>query len=154
VAAGQAIGFTSFRAPSSSIGDDAMSANDPLGVTKSRHLHIKGTGFGLVIGGTPVTAEYIIHRAEASGTVRNFRALLNVDGSSTSITYDLKKNGTTILSGVVTLTHSTGDRTAVAGSISSAAYVAGDVFSIAQTVSSSTGATGPWADAEFDELSE
>lgn len=152
MASGQVIGFTGFAAPSNTIGDDAMNANSPAGVTKTRHLHHKGTGFGLVIGGTPVTAEYTIHRAAAAGTVRNFRAYLTVDGTSTSITYDLKKNGTTILSGVVTLTHSTGDGVAVAGSISGATYVAGDKFSIAQTVSSATGATGPWAEAEFDEL--
>ncbi len=152
MAAGQIINFTGFAPPSATIGDDAMNASSPAGVTKTRHLHIKGTNFGLAIGATPAAAEWIIHRAATAGTIRNVRGLLNVDGSSASISYDLKKNGSSVLSGVITVTNATGDRVAVAGSISSATYVAGDVFSIALAVSSSTGAQGPWAEAEFDEL--
>lgn len=158
MAAGQAIGFTSFQAPSGSIGDDALNANSPAGVTKTRHLHIKGTSFGLAIGATPVTGEYQIHRAAAAGTIRNFRAVEEETGTSSSIAYDLKKyndanpGGVTVLSSTVTITHATADRAAQAGTISAAPYVAGDIFTISMAVSSSTGATGPWAEAEFDEL--
>jgi len=156
VASGQAIGFTAFQAPSSTIGDDAMNANSPAGVTKTRHLHIKGTHFNTVIGDTPTTKEVIIHRAAAAGTIRNVRALLEDSGTSTSIAFDLKKyqagTGATVLSSVITVVHGTGDCTAVAGSIATAPYIAGDVFAISMTVTSSTGALGPWAEAEFDEL--
>jgi hypothetical protein len=117
-----------------------------------RHLHAKDTGFNFVVGDTPTTKEVLIHKARAAGFVRTFYGLLNVDGSSTSVTYDLKKNGSSVLTGVVTVTSSTGDRTSVAGTISgTGAYSAGDVFTIALAVSSSTGASGPLAGADFDE---
>jgi hypothetical protein len=117
-----------------------------------RHLHAKDTGFGFVVGDTPTAKEVLLYKARAAGFVRNFYGLLNVDGSSTSITYDLKKNGSTVLTGVVTVTSSTGDRVSVAGTISgTGAYVAGDVFTVALAVSSSTGAQGPLAGADFDE---
>lgn len=139
--------------PTAAVDDEACSSasGKEIRLTAQRHLHIKGTNFGSVIAGTPATAEVMIHRAATSGTLRNFRALLTLDGSSTSVAYDLKKNGTTVLSGAVTLTHSSGDGVAVSGTISSATYSAGDRFTISQTVSSSTGAQGPWAEAEFDE---
>lgn len=139
--------------PTGAVDDEAhtSASGKEVRLTALRHLHIKGTNFGSVVGGTPATAEVTIHRAATSGTIRNFRVYLTADGSSTSIAYDLKKNGTTVLSGAVTLTHSTGDGVAVAGTISSATYSAGDRFTISQTVSSSTGAQGPWAEAEFDE---
>lgn len=152
MAAGQLIGFTNFQAPSGSVTDDALSANSPAGVTKTRHLHDKGTNFALAIGGTPAAREEIVYTAKAAGTIRNFNALCNDTGTSASVTFDLKKNGTTVLSGVITITNATTDKATQAGSLSSTTYVAGDVFSIALAVSSSTGMTGPYAWAQFDEV--
>lgn len=157
MAQGQIIGFTGFQPPSGTVGDDAMNANSPAGVTKTRHLHSKGTSFGLAIGATPVTGEFQIYRAKAAGTIRNFVAELEETGSSSSIAFDLKKyndanpTGVSVLSSAVTITNATADRSGQAGTISSATYSVGDIFTISMTVSSSTGATGPWADAEFDE---
>jgi hypothetical protein len=83
--------------------------------------------------------------------VRAFNALLNVDGSSTSITFDLKKNGTAMLSSVITITNTTGDRVVTAGTLSVTTFAADDVLSISMTVSSSTGAQGPFAWIELEE---
>lgn len=137
--------------PSACVDDEAASASSPLAVTKTRHIHRVGTGFGFLIGDAPTTKEVIVYRAKAAATVRNFLALLNDSGTSTSITFDLKKNGATILSGAVSVVDGTGDRTAVAGTIANATLAAGDVLSVLMTVSSATGAQGPWAELEIDE---
>jgi hypothetical protein len=135
------------------ITNEHLSSAAAVDSDKLQHLHKCGTAFGFVIGGTPTTREEIVYVCEAAAAVvRGFHCLLNVDGSSTSIAFDLKKNGTTILTGTVTITDSTGNRTVQDGTLSSSALVAGDVLSIAMTVSSSTGAQGPYAWAEVDEL--
>lgn len=135
------------------IGDQEFSNSSSrrLDADKVQHVYKGGTAFGFAIGATPTTREEIVYVASQPGTIRGFHALLNVDGSSTSITFDLKKNGTTVLTGVVTITDATGDRVIEDGTLSSASFAAGDVFSIAMTVTSSTGAQGPYAWAEFEE---
>jgi hypothetical protein len=145
--------FTGTFVPDSgSLTNDHIANTTDIDSDKLEHLHKRGTNFALAIGGTPAAREEIVYVCEAAtATVRGFHALLNVDGSSTSVTFDLKKNGTTILSGVVTITNSTGDRVVVDGTISNSALVAGDVLSIQLAVSSATGASGPYAWAEIDE---
>jgi len=93
----------------------------------------------------PVSRELLLHVADKAGTLTDVGAGLNVDGSSTSITVDLKKNGTTMLAAPIALTNATGDRVEVAGSITgNGSYVAGDVFTAILTVTSAVGASGPW----------
>lgn len=122
-----------------------------LAAAKQNHLHKRGTGFALAIGGTPATREEVVFVASTSGTINKFAAKLTLDGTTTDIDFDLKKNGTTVLSAAVNLTHSTGDGVVVEGTISSASFSVGDSFSIAMTVTSATGAQGPWSWAEFIE---
>jgi hypothetical protein len=104
-----------------------------------------------VIGGTPTTREEIVYVASQAGTVRGFAALLNETGTSSSITFDLKKNGVTMLSSVVTITNATADRAVTAGTLSVTSFAADDVLSISMAVSSSTGAQGPFAFIELEE---
>lgn len=138
--------------PSGQITNEHVSSSAAIDSDKLQHLHKAYTNFALAIGGTPAAREEIVYVCEAAtATVRGFHCLLNVDGSSTSVTFDLKKNGSSILSGVVTITDSTGNRAVQDGTISNAALVAGDVLSIQLAVSSSTGASGPFAWAEIDE---
>jgi hypothetical protein len=119
---------------------------------KLEHLHKVGTNFALAIGGTPAAREELVYVCKAAtASIRGFHALLNVDGSSTSVTVDLKKNGVSILSAPITITNSTGDGVVQDGSISNAALVAGDRLSMQLAVSSATGAQGPFAWAEIDE---
>jgi len=127
--------------------------NSAAGITvdKQHHAYMPGTSFGFVIGGTPTTREEIVHVAAAAGVIRSFSALLNDTGTNTSITFDLKKNGVSVLSAVVTITHGQTDREIVAGTITTTTFAAGDVLSIAMTVTSSTGAQGPRAWAGISE---
>ena len=56
-----------------------------------------------------------------------------------TVTVDLRKNGTTILSGVITLNNTHVAYAEVAGTISSARYVTGDVFEIVLTATAGGG---------------
>lgn len=106
---------------------------------------VKGTNFAKAIGETPVTSEGIVHVVTVAGRVRGFHALLNDTGSATSITFDLKKNGVSVLSAVITITHSTGDKAVQDATISTPTLAADDILSISMTVSTSTGAQGAYA---------
>lgn len=134
------------------------SQSNALTRDQTRHLFCKTTSFGQLVGDTPTTKEILLHIAQSAGTVRQFQACLEETGSSTSITFDLKKyaagasSGSTVLSAVVTVTNSDTDGTVESGTINAPTYSAGDRFYALMTVSSSTGAAGPECQAVFDEV--
>lgn len=136
-----------------SVGNQHISgaAADIIQASKLQHVYKALTNLGFNIGDTPTTKEQIIYVASGSGTVLIFAAGLNVTGSSTSITFDLKKNGVSILTSVITVTNANTNRQIQDATISSTSFVDEDVFSIAMTVSSSTGAQGPIVYAGFQE---
>ncbi len=68
--------------------------------------------------------------------------------------FDCKKNGTTILSSVVNITHSDADRAVKDGTLSVTTVAADDVISISLAVTSSTGAQGPFAWVEIQETAQ
>lgn len=118
-----------------------------------RHIFKPSTDFGLKIGDTPVAAEKIVYVATGVCTVKGFHGLVNAAGSAASITMDLKKNGSSILSSAITITNSTGSRVTVDGTLTSVTLAAGDVLSVPLTVSSSTGMQGPFAWVVVEEVS-
>lgn len=124
---------------------------DVIGTDKVQPIFTPSTDFGFAIGDTPTTKEKIIYTGKVGGTIRGISALLNDTGSSTGVTFDLKKNGTTVLSATASITHSDADRTVKTGTLSSTTFGVGDVFSILMTVTSNTGAQGPYAWATFVE---
>lgn len=137
---------------SGSVTNEHVAGSTDIDSDKLQHLHKVGTNFDLAIGGTPAAREEIVYVCEAAtATVRGFHALLNDTGTNTDVTFDLKKNGTTILSGAVQIVHGDADKSIHDGTISSPSLVAGDILSIQLAVSSSTGAQGPFAWAEVDE---
>lgn len=143
--------------PTACVDDESVNASLPLGVTKTRHLHRAGTNFGQLIGDAPTTREVIVYHCSAPATVKNFRALLEETGTSTGVTYNLKKyndanpSGLSIISSPISITDATADRAASAAAITSPSLEAGDVLSIVQTMTTNTGAAGPWAEVEVDE---
>lgn len=122
-----------------------------LDADKQQHLYNKGTNFGLEFDAAPVNKDFVVHVAAAAGTLRGFHAVLYDSGTSTSVTFDLKKNGTTMLSSVITIVHGTGDRVVVDATLSVTTYAAEDVFTMHLDQSANTGATGPYAYAIFEE---
>lgn len=95
-----------------------------------------------------------IHIAKGAGTVEAFDAgsIAKAVGDST-VTVDLKKNGSTILIAVITLDNANTNRVAEAGVISSPTYAAGDWFEVVITAVAGTGTlpTGVFAQAAFNE---
>lgn len=107
--------------------------------------------FDIAIGDAPTDQERIVHVAGSNGTIRSFRALMNVTGSASSVDFDLKVNGTSVLSSAVTITNATADRDPQDGTISSASYSADDVISIECDQTTTTGAQGPAAQVILEE---
>lgn len=138
--------------PAGTVSDADVAAGANLDASKMQHRHKLGTNFDLPIGSLPVAREEIVFVATAAGTIHDFQVVLNDTGTSTDVDFDLKKNGVSVLSAVVNMTHADTDATPKAGTLSVTAFVAGDVFSIQLIITIVTGTEGPFACAEFDEL--
>lgn len=137
--------------PTGCITDDTISNTAAIASAKLQHVYKCGTNFDLAVGGTPATREETVFVASGAGTIRGFHFMLTDTGTSTSIAWDLKKNGTTVLSGTGSSTHSDTDGQVKDGTLSVTTFVADDRFTIVMTVSSATGAVGPFAWGEFEE---
>ena len=131
--------------------NESIATSAAIDADKMQHCYKPGTNFGLTTTGTPTSRHEIVFVASQAGTIRGFGCLLADTGTSTSITFDLKKNGTTMLSSVVTITNATADGTVQAGTLSVTSFAADDRISIDMAVSSSTGAQGPFAFVEIEE---
>ena len=136
-----------------SITKQHVSPSADLPSSSMRHIFKPSTDFGLAIGATPTAAEKIIYVASGTATILGFHGLVNADGSSASITMDLKKNGVSILSAPITITNSTGDRVPVDGVLTSTTLTSDDVLTVVLAVSSSTGMQGPFAWVVIEEVS-
>lgn len=134
-----------------SVSDATVAASAAIDADKLEHLYKPGTNFDLAIAGTPATREEIVFVASGAATVRAFHCLLNVTGTSTNIDFDLKKNGTTILSAVVNIANTDADGLVKDGTISGGTLMADDIISISMAVTTSTGAQGPMAWLELTE---
>lgn len=128
---------------------------DRIEAAKLEHVHRAWTNFGLAIGDTPTTKEVLVFVAENACTVEKFSAMLDDTGTTTDIDFDLQKNGTSILSSVLTITNTDTDGEELVGTLGAGvALAAGDRLSIAMTVNTSTGAKGPFAQACVTETGE
>jgi hypothetical protein len=134
-----------------SITDDAISNSTKISADKLKHIYKASTDFDLGAAATPTAQTRTIFVASNAGTIRGFHVMLQDTGTSTSMTWDLKKNGTTVLTGTVSSTHSDTDGQVKDGTLSVTSFVAADRFTVVTTVSSSTGAQGPYAWADLEE---
>lgn len=124
--------------PAASIGDTQVSAAAPLGVTKTAHQYVEV--WSQVSGTAATAATQAFYVAKAAGVVAQVRvgSVAIAIGDST-VTVDVRKNGTTILSGTVQLDNGNTAYVSEAGSLSVTSYSANDVFTVVQTVSAGTG---------------
>ena len=121
----------------SSVTDSKVAAAADIAATKVRHQHRAMWQQP----NTAATAETrVIHHAYADGDIIAVKAgsIAAAVGDST-VTIDVKKNGTTILSGTIQLDNANAAYTAEAGSLSVLTFVAGDVFTAVITISAGTG---------------
>lgn len=125
-----------------SVVDSDVSRSAGLNAITMQHAHRFFSRDNGALSATPTSFTEQCYFATQTTTVQTFYAMLNVCGSATSITVDLQKNGSSILSSVITLTNSTGNRVPVSATISSPTLASGDLLEIVVTVSSATGASG------------
>jgi hypothetical protein len=108
--------------------------------------------------GTAATATLMIAKvAGTTGTLLRFSAgsIAKAVGDST-VTVDLKKNGTTCLSAVVTLSSSSSNYGSQDGTITVSSLAVDDVLTVVITATVGTGTlpTGLYAVAEFSETAQ
>lgn len=130
-----------FTPPAGSIGDAAMDSGNPLAPNKSKQQINQMVN--QAHGTAATTDRRVIHRAYGNGTITAVYAGVVVAcvGAAT-ITVDLRKNGTTVLSGVITINNAIAAYAAVLGSVSSATYAAGDVLEVVITATAGGGTLG------------
>lgn len=137
--------------PTACITDDAVSPTAAISAGKLLHSQKPSTNFQFVIGGTPTTKEETVFVASTAGTISGFHCFQTDTGTAASIAYDFKKNGTTVLSSAVTIANTDTDGQIKDGVLATTTFAPGDKFTISMTVSTSTGATGPFAWGELVE---
>lgn len=94
--------------------------------------------------GAAVAQTVGVHRAAANGSIASIVAWLEAGActGNAEVTVDLKKNGTSVLNGVMTLDDSVAQRETVIGEISSASYSADDKLSLVITSNAGSGSVG------------
>lgn len=92
----------------------------------------------------------VLHVAHAAGSVVSFKAgnVVACIGVAT-ITFDLKKNGSSILTAVITINNTHTARQVVEAVLSSTSYVAGDVFEVTIVATAGGGTLGKGAFCEL-----
>jgi hypothetical protein len=141
-----------FAAPTGSITDNAILANAKVAASKLRHRYQPVYAQSNTAATAETRALYCV--LGATGTVTHFRAgVIGVFTGNAVATVDLRKNGASILSAVVTLDNANVARVAEAGTVTGGSVVAGDLLEIVTTVNAGTGAlgTGLFAIATIEE---
>lgn len=151
------ISSASMTVPDSTVDNDAVASDAAIAATKLVHRHHKE--YAQEAAANASAGAYVIHVARAAGSVIDFAAGLIVaadtapGSSGRTATMDLKKNGTTVLTGTIQLDNANTAYVIETATISSAAYVAGDVFTVVITAGGSVGTypKGIFAQATFHE---
>ena len=147
-----------FNAPANSVNNAAIQSAADVDASKLEHQYQPAyTQNGTT---TAAAAQSVIHVAKSAGTIIGFscscRTKMTAGGSDDrSVTFDFKKNGTSVLSAAVVLSKAnlTADMLLIDGTINTSAYVADDVleFTVAIAGSVGTQALGPFAFAVLRE---
>ena len=134
--------------PPGCIGDRQITPSSPIKVEKLQHRYTIVTSQPQ---GAPATTERrAVYRARAPGVVSSFFAGVTVVNVGTAtLTYDLLRNGTSMLTAPLVLGSTVVAYNSVSGSlVASPVFAAGDVFEVVQTASAGTGGTigqGPFS---------
>lgn len=122
-----------------SIGDTQVAPAAGIQASKLQHAHRPIYAQGSSTNATAATQViYVVVGSTGTVQVAEAGAVVPATGSDTC-TVDIKKNGTTILSAVIALTSSQTARQVVAGAVTSASVVAGDVLEVVVAPNHNTG---------------
>lgn len=149
---GGTLSAKNFTPPNSSITNAAIQGAAGIDSSKLDHRFRKH----YAISGSAASVTIPLHVARAAGVINSIEAgSIVVCTSTATVTVDLKKNGTSVLSGgtPITLNSSNTVRVAVSGTITTTTYVDGDFFELVIVATAGGGAvaTGLMVDVEFDE---
>jgi hypothetical protein len=124
--------------PDASWGDAQIGATNPILATKLKHQYVQV--YGQPSGTAAVTERKVTHVARAAGDVQAVEAgVVTPAVGAATVTLDLKKNGVSILTAVITITNAQAAYAKVAGALSSTSYVTGDVFELVVTAAAGGG---------------
>lgn len=127
--------------PTGTVTDATVAAGANVGADKLQHRF--RAMFNQVHGSVAITERRPFFWALSVGTIRRVKVgsvIANI-GAAT-ITVDIKKNGATILTGIVTLNNANVAYIAVDGTIANAALVAGDVLECVVVATAGGGTLG------------
>lgn len=131
----------SFTPPAASIGDAAIRSGDYIaGLKVQRGIH---RVLAQDSNSAATAQTRVVHVAVSAGTIQSLSAgCVSPCTGDAAITIDLRKNGASVLTAPIDLTSAQAARALVAATVSTADYVASDVFEIEITVAAGTGALG------------
>lgn len=137
---GTVLGAKIYPGPNT-VNNASIPANADIDVVKMRHRFRQM--YGQAFASAPTAGRFPLHLAGGAGVLEEFKVRLGgAVGGSTTVTFDLYKNGSTILTAPVTIV--TADGTAFkSGAFSSASYSSGDMFELNLTISGANPGTGP-----------
>lgn len=147
------VACTTLGVPAGTVTDAMVNGSAAVSASKCQQQYSKG--YNQAHGSAAASARFPVHVARgATGTVVAFRAGVVVAciGAAT-IDVDLRKNGTTVLSAAIQIDSGDAAYAKVDGTLSSADYVAGDVFEVVVTATAGGGTLGQglFVDATFRE---
>jgi len=127
------------------VGSDFSSAPAiKVPATALQPVYLAENGFGLNITDAPVSKEVFLHSANGNETIQSCYFGIVTPGSAASATYDLLKNGVSILSAPITMTNATAARTKQPATVANPSLVNNDVLTVKIVMSTNTGAAGPY----------
>ena len=132
-----------FTPGNDSIGSTQFNAGDPLVASKQEHQY--RVGLAQPHGTAAASERRAVHLAHAAGKVVEVRAGLTVANvGAATVTVDVRKNGTTILSAAISLTSATAAFGSVIAlpAVGQDAYAAGDVLEAVVTATAGGGTLG------------
>lgn len=111
--------------PDGSVGDDAVETGAEISANKLQQQVL-----GKLQAAVPAAQVQIVHVAKGAGEVNKVRWIAKTVPTTSTYTIDVKKNGTTILPGVVTITGASVAATDTTVTFNATTYVASDYFEI------------------------
>ena len=139
---GGALSANSMTLPTASVTKEKIAAAAAIETSKMIHKHRINFPMGIVTGG-PTAGTYRVHTVKgASGLVMKFSAGFTTKPTVNDWEIDLKKNGSTILTAVITLGTGITNEAVNAAVISSAAIAVDDRLEVVIVDNTSTGGLG------------
>lgn len=142
---------SSFSAPAGSVTNAMVAASAGIDATKLEHQHRPI----YAQNGTASSVTVPLHCVRgATGTLLQVQAgTIAACAGAATITVDVKKNGTTVLSSAITLDNGNTARVAEAGTLSVTSLVAGDLLEVVITATAGGGTlgTGLWVQLTLEE---